>query len=130
MFLKLVLLVFALFVMAGGASAQTPPKPGTVEGHLKIILAKEVDLADQTQTEESPDYADYPLVIFTKDRKKEIKRVVADAKGNYHVELAPGDYILDVKGRAPGHLRAKPEPFTIVADRTVRVDMTIDTGVR
>jgi hypothetical protein len=37
---------------------------------------------------------------------------------------------LEVQGRAPGHVRAKPQPFTIGSNQTVRVDMEIDTGVR
>jgi len=44
--------------------------------------------------------------------------------------LPPGDYVLDVQGRARGHVRAKPQRFTIVSNHTVRVDMDIDTGVR
>ena len=44
--------------------------------------------------------------------------------------LPPGDYVLDVQRRARGHVRAKPQRFTIVSNHTVRVDMDIDTGVR
>ena len=31
---------------------------------------------------------------------------------------------------AKGHVRATPQPFTIIANQTVRVDMAIDTGIR
>jgi len=44
--------------------------------------------------------------------------------------LPPGDYVLDVQRRAPGHVRAKPQRFTVVSNQTVRVDMDIDTGIR
>ena len=30
----------------------------------------------------------------------------------------------------PAHVRAKPQPFTVVSNQTVRVDMDIDTGIR
>lgn len=90
-----------------------------------------MQLSDQTQSQDSvPNYADFPLIILTQAREKEVARVTADAKGNYRIALSPGDYILDVQGRVRGHLRAKPEPFTVVSNKTVRVDMTIDTGVR
>ena len=122
--------IFAFLILTSLASIQAE-QPGFLEGHLKIILSKEVNLADQTQSQESePNYADFPLIILSMDRKKEIARVVADATGKYHIALPPGKYILDAQGRMRGRLRAKPEPFTVISNRTVRVDMSIDTGVR
>ena len=56
--------------------------------------------------------------------------MTADGNGNHHVALSPANNVLDVKGRAASHVRAKPQPFTIVADQTVSLDMDIDTGVR
>jgi len=47
---------------------------------------------------------------------------------NCRVALPPGAYILDVQDRAAKHLRAKPQPFTVVSDQTVRVDMNIIIG--
>ena len=102
-----------------------------MEGHLKILSPKEVELADgDTPAVTSETYAEYPLIIVSRDRKKEIARVTANRNGNYRVELPPGDYVLDVQGRAPGHVRAKPQPFRVVSNQTVRVDMDIDTGIR
>ncbi len=106
--------------------------PGFVEGHLKIISPREVELADGTPpVTTAENYAEYPLIILSQDGKKEIARVTADGNGNYRLALPPGDYILDVEGRPPkGHVRAKPQPFTVASNQTVRVDMEIDTGVR
>ena len=56
--------------------------------------------------------------------------MTADGNGNYRVALPPGEYVLDVAGRRPGHVRARPQSFTVVSSQTVRVDMNIDTGVR
>ena len=104
---------------------------GFVEGHLKIISPREVELADgKPPPITSENYAEYPLIIRSEGEKKEIARVTADGNGNYHVALPPGNYVLDVQGRAPGHVRAKPQQFTVVSNQTVRVDMDIDTGVR
>ena len=126
-FLKCLIAVCIFSVIA--ATATEPP--GFVEGHLKIISARGVELADgnapATTTE---NYAQYPLIILSQGGKKEIARVTADGNGNYRTALPPGDYVLDVKGRARGHVRAKPQRFTVVSNHTVRVDMDIDTGVR
>ena len=117
-------------IVAANASINAAA-PGFVEGHLKIVSPKEVDLADgKPPPITSENYAEYPLIIRSEGEKKEIARVTADGNGNYHVSLPPGNYVLDVQGRAPGHVRAKPQQFTVVSNQTVRVDMDIDTGVR
>jgi hypothetical protein len=105
--------------------------PGFVEGHLKIVSPKEVNLADgKPPAITSESYAEYPLIILSKDGKNEVARITAEGNGNYHAALPPGDYVLDVQRRAPGHVRATPQRFTAVSNQTVRVDMDIDTGVR
>ena len=117
-------------VLAGTTSINAAA-PGFVEGHLKIISPREVELANGTPasiTAES--YAEYPLIILSQDGKNEVARVTADKNGNYRAALSPGDYVLDVQRRAPGHVRAKPQRFTVVSNQTVRVDMDIDTGIR
>jgi hypothetical protein len=106
-----------------------------LEGHLKIISLKEVELAGVNSPTVAPktepqDYREYPLIVLSSNGKKEIARITADTNGNYRIALPPGDYILDVQGRAPGRVRAKPQPFTVASNQTVRVDMDIDTGIR
>jgi hypothetical protein len=130
-FPKYLIPTFVFGLLAGSVSISAAPQ-GFVEGHLKIVSPKEVELADETPSKMAAvNYADYPLVILSHDGKKEIARVAADENGKYRVALRPGDYILDVHGRMPkGHIRAKPQPFKVVSNQTVRVDMAIDTGVR
>jgi len=113
---------------------------GVLEGHLKIISSKEVELAAPenssapTSKIDVQSYGEYPLIVLGKNNGKEVTRVTADTNGNYRVALPPGDYVLDVRrganGRPLGHLRAEPHPFTILPNQTVRVDMDIDTGIR
>ena len=129
MFLKCLIFAGSLFLL-GGCACIHAPEPGFLKGHLKIVLSREVELADQTQSRELPSYADFPLIVLSRDTKKEVTRAVADSKGDYRIELSPGDYILDVHGRQPRKLRANPQPFTVTSNQTVQVDMTIDTGVR
>ena len=122
--------IFSL--LAGSASINAAPT-GFVEGHLKIVSPKEVELSDGSPPADiaTVNYAEYSLIILSRDEKKEIARVTADETGKYRVALPPGDYILDVQRRPPkGHIRAKPQPFTVASNQTVHVDMNIDTGVR
>jgi hypothetical protein len=129
--LKCLVSACVFLVLAGNALIDAAP-PGFVEGHLKIVSSKEVELADETPSKiTAENYADYPLIILSRDGEKEIARVTANESGQYRVALPPGNYVLDVQGRRPkGHVRAKPQPFTIISNQTVHVDMSIDTGIR
>jgi hypothetical protein len=121
--------LFLLLLSCTRAGDAVPP--GFLEGHLKIALLKEVELAGANPSKgTSGNYAEYPLIILSKAEQKEIARVTADREGNYRLSLPPGDYILDVQGRGRGRVRAKPQPFTVISNQTVRVDMDMDTGVR
>src|SRR5438132_203164 len=125
-FLKYLIAICIFSVVAGAA---TEP-PGFVEGHLKIISGKEVELADgNAPAIMAENYARYPLIILSQGEKKEIARVTADGNGNYRTALPPGDYVLDVQARARVHVRAKPQRLTVVSNQTVRGDMNIGKGV-
>lgn len=76
------------------------------------------------------DYASYPLVVLSTADHKEVARVTADKDGNFRVALSPGEYILDAKGRAPGHIRATPKRFSVISNRTSHADFELDTGIR
>jgi hypothetical protein len=126
-FLKCLIAVCIFSVVTGMA---TEP-PGFVEGHLKIISGKEVELAGgKAPAITSENYAQFPLIILSQSGEKEIARLTADGNGKYRAALRPGDYVLDLQGRARSHLRVRPKRFTIVSNQTVNVDMDIDTGVR
>lgn len=132
MFPKRLLVAGCLFLsLLGCIRAGDAALPGFLEGHLKIASFKTVELAEgSTSKVAAVNYSDYPLLILSKVGPKEVARVTADKDGNYRVALPPGDYILDVRGRAPGRIRAKPQPFTVVSNQTVRVDFDLDTGIR
>jgi len=65
--------VFLLF--AGSASINAAPT-GFVEGHLKIVSPKEVELADGSPPAHvaTVNYAEYPLIILSRYEKKEIAK--------------------------------------------------------
>jgi hypothetical protein len=130
LFLRVLISTFVISLLASTAWLDATPT-GFLEGHLKIISPKEVELADETASKMvAENYIDYPLVILSRDKQTEVTHVTADEHGNYRMALPPGDYVLDVQNRRRHHIRATPQPFTIVANQTVRVDMAIDTGVR
>jgi len=119
-------------MLAGTASIKAAPQ-GFVEGHLKIVVIRAVEPDDMPQP--APEtYAEYPLVILSQDGKREIAQLTADKSGKYRVALQPGDYILalqerSAEERAAERIQANPEPFTVVSNQTVRVDMRIFKGL-
>jgi hypothetical protein len=121
-----------LFLVPIGCLASDNAAVGFLEGHLRILAFKDVELAEGNPPKFSDgNYAEYPLIILSQDGKKEIARVTADESGKYRLALPPGDYILDVQGRSPkGHVRAKPQRFTIASNQVARVDMDIDPSIR
>jgi hypothetical protein len=121
-----------IFCLLASIMSLNATPTGSVEGHLKIVSRQEVQLADGTPPAATAEnYSEYPLIVLSREDKKEVARVTADDNGNYRLTLPPGDYILDVPGRRPkGHVRATPKPFTVVSNQTVHVDMNVDTGVR
>jgi hypothetical protein len=123
--------VFLVLIGIGRLAADNNV-PGFVEGRVSILTSAGVELAEGNPPKFSgANYAEYPLIILSQDGKKEIARVIADENGKFRVALPPGDYVLDVEGRQPkGHVRAKPQRFTIASNQTVHVDMYIDTGIR
>ena len=122
--------LIAASIISTVAGMATEPV-GFVEGHLTIISSKEVQLDDgNVPTMTAENYAQHSLIILSQGGEKEIARVTPDGNGNYRTALPPGNYVLDVEARARGHVRAKPQRFTVFPNQTVRVDMDIDTGIR
>ena len=131
MFLKYLIAGGVLLLSLGSIRAADTVAPGLLEGHLTIVSRQPVEAAEQSRSKGATvDYAEYPLVILSRAGQKEVVRVTADKDGNYRVALPPGEYVLDAQGRAPGHVRATPERFSVVSNQTVHADFEPDTGVR
>jgi hypothetical protein len=133
MFLKNLIAGCIFLVLAGSAASNDALPPGVAEGHLRIVSSRAAEPSDNMpRPGVAPEtYAEYPLIILNKDdEKKEIAHVTADENGNYRVALPPGAYVLDVQDRAAKRIRAKPQPFTVISNQTVRIDMTIVIGFR
>jgi hypothetical protein len=75
-------------------------------------------------------YADRKVLVFTPNRDSLVASVDVDSTGSYRVELKPGEYLVDVKRSGIETSKDLPRRVQIGAGRTVRVDLSIDTGIR
>src|SRR5439155_2061196 len=73
----------SIFLVLVGAALINAAPQGFLEGRLKIISRRPVELADEkTQPTTGRNYADYPLIILTRDETKQNARIIADKDGN------------------------------------------------
>jgi hypothetical protein len=123
-----------IFILLAGTPSIKAAPQGFMEGHLKIVVIRAVEPDNMPQpTVAAETYAEYPLIILSQDGEREIARLTADKSGNYRVALPPGVYILalqerSAEERAAERIRANPQPFTVISNQTVRVDITIFAG--
>jgi hypothetical protein len=119
-----------IFLALLATSSLRAAPQGYMEGHLNIVFAMAAAPSDEMTAPPVPPetYAAYPLVILTQQGKKEIARLTADANGNYRAALPPGDYILDVQERTATHIHGSPQPFRVIPNQTVRVNLRIFAG--
>jgi hypothetical protein len=86
------LIIGCVFLAPMSCLASDNAAPGFLEGHLRILAFKDVELAEGNPAKFSGgNYAEFPLIILSGDGKKEIARVTADKNGNYRVALPPGE---------------------------------------
>jgi hypothetical protein len=126
------ILIVATSLVVAGIAPSNAEQTGFIEGHLKIISPRVVGPSDEMprQTVTAETYAEYPLIVLSQDGGKEIARVTADGNGNYRVALPLGNYLLDIHDRVRKRVRGQPQPFTILSNQTVHVDMNVVIGFR
>jgi hypothetical protein len=126
-----ILVAFFTFLVLTDSAPTEALAQGFLEGHLKIVWMSGGALSDEMprSTVAPETYANYPLIVLSQEGKKEVVRVTADQSGNYRIALTPGAYIIDVQGRAAKRISASPQPFTIISNQTVHVDLSIFIGL-
>ena len=126
------LILGCVFLIAACCLASDNAPLGFLEGRLRILAAKEVELAEGNASKFSADYAEYPLIILSQDGKKEIAACNGGRKWKLS-RRAPSGRLHPGCARTAG-LRVTSarnrNRSQVVSNQTVHVDMDIDTGVR
>jgi hypothetical protein len=69
-------------------------------------------------------------VVYAQDGQTEVARVQIDGRGNYHVELPAGTYVVDINHVGIDSSKDLPKTVEIKPGEATRLDVDIDTGIR
>ena len=130
-FVVLIALVLAGAVALSCGCVQTGSSPGngTLTGNVSIGPLCPVEPCSIPPERLAAAYAARPIIISTQDGKRGTS-VVADPVTGYSVSLAPGTYVVDVPHQGIGGSPELPQTVTIGSGETVRLDISVDTGIR
>jgi hypothetical protein len=104
---------------------------GVLTGHVSIGPLVPVVREGVPEPTPAPEvYAARQVVIYRSDGRKEIARAGIDASGDYRVDLAPGNYVVDINHGGIDMASGLPAEIQIQAGQITRLDIDIDTGIR
>ena len=127
--LALILIAFFGFLILNPSSGR-----GVLEGKVTIGPLCPVERFPpdpQCQpTEET--YKAWPIAVYTQNKLTLVAHIQPDINGNYAVELAAGNYVVNLENRQSGGLGSSnlPDTVTINANDTTLLNIDIDTGIR
>lgn len=129
----ILLIIITLAVAVVLNTNSTVPLPDGRTGNLTGLVAIG-PLCPVEPCSVSPDqivaaYAARPLIITTKEGIF-VGSVTADPYSGYSIALRPGTYIVDIRHQGIGGSADLPKTVIIRSGETVRLDISIDTGIR
>jgi hypothetical protein len=129
----IILIVLTIAVAIILNTNNTGPVPvnrtGTLTGNLTIGPLCPVEPCTISPDQIIAVYAARPIMIST-ERGTFIGSVTADPDSGYSVALEPGTYVVDIRHQGIGGSGGLPKTVTIHPGETVRLDISVDTGIR
>jgi hypothetical protein len=127
----LIVLTIAVAVILNNPETRPFPVNGTgiLKGNVKIGPLCPLEPCTVSHDQIMAAYAARPIIIST-ERGTIIGSVTADPDSGYSVALEPGTYVVDIRRQGIGGSGDLPKTVTIHSGETVRLDISIDTGIR
>ena len=123
------LCIFFLLVLASCSFG--PREYGILEGRVSIgPLQPAMQEGEEEPTPAPEVYAAREIVVYKKNGTTEFTRLEIGATGLYRGELPVGVYVVDINRIGIDSADNLPLEITIQANRTIRLDINIDTGIR
>ena len=127
----LIILTIAVAIILNTNNTGSVPasRTGTLTGNLTIGPLCPVEPCTISHDQIIAAYEAWPIVITTSGGDF-IGSVTADPVSGYSVALSPGTYVVDIRRQGIGGSGDLPKTITIRHGETVRLDISIDTGIR
>ena len=127
--LLVIAIAIAVILNSGGLPAATGDSTGTLTGTVSIGPLCPVEPCTVTHDQRIAAYAARPITIST-PAGSVVTTVTADPETGYTVVLKPGTYVVDIPHEGIGGSPELPKTVTVRSGETVRLDISIDTGIR
>ena len=125
--LVLTALTVAMVLYGGCLQANSPS--GTLTGNVSIGPLCPVEPCSVPHERLVAAYAARPISISTPGGTV-VTTVIADPETGYSVALKPGTYVIDIQHQGIGGSTELPATVTLTSGETLRLDISIDTGIR
>jgi hypothetical protein len=125
--LVLTALTVAMVVSGGCLQANSPA--GMLTGNVSIGPLCPVEPCSVPHERLVAAYAARPISISTPGGTL-VTTVIADPETGYSVSLKPGTYVIDIQHQGIGGSTELPATVTLISGETLRLDISIDTGIR
>lgn len=119
----------AIVLSCGCVQTGSAPGTGTLTGTVSIGPLCPVEPCNIPPERLAAAYEARPIIVSTPDGKQ-VTSVVADPVTGYSISLAPGTYVVDIPHQGIGGSPDLPQTVTIRSGETVRLDISVDTGIR
>ena len=127
--LVVTIITFAIVLFGDNLPAETGNKTGTLTGKVSIGPLCPVEPCTIPHDRLVAAYAARPITISTPSGAF-VTTVTADPESGYMVALKPGTYVVAIPKQGIGGSQELPATVTIRSGETVRLDISIDTGIR
>jgi hypothetical protein len=128
--LLIVLTLSAAIILNTNTAVPYPAnQTGILTGNLTIGPLCPVEPCTVSHDQIVAAYTARPILITTGGGTF-IGSVTADPDSGYSVTLTPGTYVVDIRHQGIGGRGELPKTITIRPGETVRLDISIDTGIR
>ena len=127
--LVVILVAIVYVTFDSGLPAATGNTTGTLTGKVSIGPLCPVEPCTIPPDRLAAAYAAHPITISNPDGLV-VTTVTSDPESGYTVALKPGTYVVAIPKQGIGGSPDLPATVTIRSGETVRLDISIDTGIR
>ena len=125
---RLVFILTAILVVIAGCDLFSTKAPGILEGRVTIGPICPIERPDVPCPVPPEAYMAREIWVFIDNQRTAIAKL--DGAGNYSISLRPGVYVIDINHSGIDSSGDVPKEIMIVSHKRVRLDISIDTGIR